>query len=215
MSKQCYKIVLNKHGKLTSARALGKAEVTYVPNQPTVPPEFLKANGYGLAVFTSLEHALEFLSLTERRGELWECTCTEITDNLPLPLNLQALALGWFHPGHGDPWTKGTKMAPEVALTRKVGVATTVFFVPVTPYGQEWQGVGRNEGLIFDPIPKFVTFGSRLVFGYLKRSKATQVSPFVLGAQGYSVLPKTTGSVVLTEGEVAAREAMFVKLHRP
>lgn len=74
---------------------------------------------------------------------------------------------------------------------------------------------GSAKGLLFDPTAMPVTFGNRLVFGYLTRDKAMQVSPFVLEVLGRGLLLETTGSVVLAEDEAAAREVGIIKLHKP
>lgn len=218
MNKRCFKVVMNRYGSLVSLLATGEAQVKYTPGKPAVPPEFLRKQGYGLAVFTSLEHVLDFLVLAESHAELWECFCAEITDKLPRPLKLTALSSGELRPG-GNCWAEGVKMASQVILTRKIGVAESMFYIPVTrilrewQIFEEWQGVGKNKGLVFAPTLGIVTPpDGKLFFGYPEYYNAARVSSFALKVMGHGVLLKTVAPVILGAGEVAARWVGVIKL---
>lgn len=98
-----------------SAMAGGKARVRYELGLWSVPPPWLKSEGYGLFSFNSVVTAAAFLSgpVSLKSGyAVLECEAEQLVESLPVELDLDRLFSGEIHEYKPyQLWPKGTVMS--------------------------------------------------------------------------------------------------------
>lgn len=117
-----YKVVDVKNGKYVSVVAGAEAQVVYEPGKVAEAPKWLRREGYGLCVFSGLEHAQEFTKRHNAHAGVWEVKVVG-------PWREPSVQMGWTHSiengeldpcADGCPWPPGTVMADKLVLVRKV-----------------------------------------------------------------------------------------------
>ena len=112
-----YKVVREEDGKRYSLIVHGKACVEYVPGEWTKAPEWLARRGYHLLVFTDFDKARYWCE--NETDEVWECEVKDVIEELPLMLDIKALACGRAFNSFSC-FPKETVMAREVKLVKLV-----------------------------------------------------------------------------------------------
>ena len=138
-----FKVVSNVDGKYYSAVFCGYKDMKkrYIPNEFVSTDPVAESLGYGLTYFSNVEDAIDFkaancyVSNDDGILEIWEIKVKNIFKELPLvrivgwgyvrgllvfKSKIEHLKLGKCLQDKSEYWPKGTKMASEIMLVKKV-----------------------------------------------------------------------------------------------
>jgi len=120
-----YKVIMKQGNELISYIARDEAQVTYKPNEWVKAPRWLAKMGYHLTFFKNLRFAKKFLKenlineKVKKNSEIWRCEVEDVLEILP-PFRINVSG-GWGESlKYNIPWPKGTFMAKEIKLIKKV-----------------------------------------------------------------------------------------------